>query len=104
MRRLLLYHDVISADLEILEDVPGVDIILVGCGTGGLAAGVGAAIKQSGPWFNIKMSSYQYMKSHCGDKTILLIYTAKMTSLYWIRALDANNVGYMESNPMEVII
>ena len=25
-----------------------------------------------GPWFNIKMSSYQYRKSHCGDKTILL--------------------------------
>ena len=24
-----------------------------------------------GPWFNIKMSSYQYRKSHCGDKTIL---------------------------------
>ena len=26
---------------------------------------------RSGPWFNIKMSSYQYRKSHCGDKTIL---------------------------------
>ena len=24
-----------------------------------------------GPWFNIKMSSYQHRKSHCGDKTIL---------------------------------
>ena len=24
-----------------------------------------------GPWFNIKMSSYQYWKSHCGDKTIV---------------------------------
>ena len=24
-----------------------------------------------GPWFNIKMSSYQYRKSHCGNKTIL---------------------------------
>ena len=24
-----------------------------------------------GPWFNIKMLSYQYRKSHCGDKTIL---------------------------------
>ena len=24
-----------------------------------------------GPWFNIKMTSYQYRKSHCGDKTIL---------------------------------
>ena len=26
---------------------------------------------RSGPWFNIKMSSYPYRKSHCGDKTIL---------------------------------
>ena len=48
-----------------------------------------------GPWFNIKMLSYQYRKSHCGDKTILrpsylhngISYTGKMVSLYWIRAL-----------------
>ena len=48
-----------------------------------------------GQWFNIKMS-YQYMKSHCGDKTILrpsylhngISYTGKMASLYWIRALN----------------
>ena len=46
-----------------------------------------------GGWFNIKMSSYHYRKSHCGDKTILLpsylhngiSYTGKMASLYWIR-------------------
>ena len=51
-----------------------------------------AQIQHSGPWFNIKMSSYQYRKSHCGDKTILrpsylhngISYTAKTTSLYWI--------------------
>ena len=44
-----------------------------------------------GPRFNIKMTSYQYRKSHCGDKTILRLsyihngisYTGKMTSLYW---------------------
>ena len=49
---------------------------------------------RTGPWFNKKMSSYQYMKSHCGDKTVLrpsylnngISYTGKMTSLYWIRA------------------
>ena len=49
----------------------------------------------SGHQFNIKMTSYQYRKSHCGDKTILrpsylhngISYTGKMTSLYWIRAL-----------------
>ena len=47
-----------------------------------------------GPWFNIKMTSYQYRKSHCGDKTISqpshlhygISYTGKTTSLYWIRA------------------
>ena len=49
----------------------------------------------SGPRFNIKMSSYQYRKSHCGDKTVVrssyhhngISYTDKMTSLYWIKAL-----------------
>ena len=47
---------------------------------------------QPGPWFNIKMSSYQYRKSHCGDKTVVrssylhngISYTGKMTSIYWI--------------------
>ena len=24
-----------------------------------------------GPWFNIRMSSYQYRISHCGDKTVI---------------------------------
>ena len=49
---------------------------------------------KSGPWFNIQKSSYQYWKSHCGDKTILrpyylhngISYSGKMTSLYWIGA------------------
>ena len=48
-----------------------------------------------GGLLNIKMPSYQYRKSHCGDKTILrpsylhngISYTGKMTFLYWIRAL-----------------
>ena len=51
--------------------------------------------KSSGPWFNIKMSSYQYRKSHCGDKTVVrssylhnvISYTGKMTSLYWFGPL-----------------
>ena len=46
------------------------------------------------PWFNIKMLSYQYRKSHCRDKTILrpsylhngISYTGKTASLYWIGA------------------
>ena len=29
------------------------------------------ALRTSGGWFNIKMASYQYRKSHCGEKTIL---------------------------------
>ena len=48
-----------------------------------------------GPWFNIKMPSYQYRKSHCGDKTVVrssylnngISYTGKLPSLYWIGAL-----------------
>ena len=50
--------------------------------------------KSSGPWFNIKMSSYQYRKSYCGGKTVVrssylhnrISYTGKMSSLYWIGA------------------
>ena len=49
----------------------------------------------SGPWFNKKMSSYQYRKYHCRDETILrpsylhngISYTGKMTYFYWIRPL-----------------
>ena len=51
-----------------------------------------------GPWFNIKMSSYQYRKSHCGDKTVVsssylhngISYTGKMSSLYGIGPLFPN--------------
>ena len=51
---------------------------------------------ESGPWFNIKMTSYQYRKSHCVDKTVVrssylhngISYTGKMSSLYWIGALS----------------
>ena len=49
------------------------------------------------PRFNIKMTSYQYRKSHCGNKMVVRSsylhngnsYTGK-TSLYWIRALVWN--------------
>ena len=51
-----------------------------------------------GPWFNIKMPSYQYRKSHCGDKTVVrssylhngISYTGKTTSLY--RKIDSNQI------------
>ena len=50
--------------------------------------------KAPGPWFNIKMPSYQFRKSHCGDKTVVrssylhngISYTGKTTSLYWTSA------------------
>ena len=38
----------ISVGMEIVEDVPNVDIVLVCCGGGGLLAGTAAAIKLSG--------------------------------------------------------
>ena len=52
-------------------------------------------IWKSGPWFNIEMLSYQYRKSHCGDKTVIrssylhngISYTGNIISLYWIRVL-----------------
>ena len=52
-------------------------------------------VETSGPRFNIKVTSYQYRKSHCEDKTVVrssylhsgISYTGKKTSLYWIRAL-----------------
>ena len=52
-------------------------------------------VQSTRPRFNMKMTSYQYRKSHCGDKTTLrpsylyngISYTGKITSLYWNRAL-----------------
>ena len=49
---------------------------------------------RTGPWFNIKTSSYQFRKSYCGDKTVVgssylhngISYTGTMSSLYWIGA------------------
>ena len=51
-----------------------------------------------GPDSIIKMTPYQYRKSHCGDKTISrssylhngISYTGNRTSLYWIGALLPN--------------
>jgi threonine dehydratase len=38
-----------TVGLEILEDVPDVDVVLVGCGGGGLLSGVGAAVRALRP-------------------------------------------------------
>ena len=64
-----------------------------------------------GPWFNIKMTSYQYRKSHCGDKTIWrpsylhngISHTGKMPSLYWIRAqIDFDRLIFKTEIPTRV--
>ena len=55
-----------------------------------------------GPQFKIKMTSYQYRKSQCGDKTILrpsylhngISYTGKTTPLYWIGAQGVGTYPY----------
>ena len=52
-------------------------------------------IRPTGSRFNIKMSSCQYRKSHCGDKTVVrssylhngISYTGKVASLYWFSPL-----------------
>ena len=62
--------------------------------------------ESTGGWFNIKTPSYQYRKSHCGDKTILrpsylhngISYTGKMASLYWIRALAPVPLSIFRTN------
>jgi threonine dehydratase len=38
-----------TVGLEILEDIPELDLVIVGCGGGGLLSGVAAAIKQTRP-------------------------------------------------------
>ena len=61
--------------------------------------------KDPGPCFNLKMSSYQYRESHCGDKTVVrssylhngISYSGKRSSLYWIGAQ-----GIINSNVYEI--
>ena len=56
----------------------------------------------SGPRFNIKMSSYQYSKSHCEDQTVVrssylhngVSYTGKWTSLYWFVEINGDKDCY----------
>ena len=53
---------------------------------------------EPGGWFNIKMPSYQYRNTHCGDKMIILLpsylhnaisHDDKMASSSWIRTLQS---------------
>ena len=56
-----------------------------------------------GPWFNIKMSSCQYRKSHCEDKTLVrssyfhneISYTGKMASFYYTPPHNEDVGGYI---------
>ena len=65
-----------------------------------------------GPWFNIKISSYQYRKSHCGDKTVVrspylhngISYTGKMSSLYWIGARIRLSTGWFDVPVLDCFI
>ena len=65
-----------------------------------------------GARFNIKMSSYQDRKSHCGDKTVVrssylhngISYTGKMSSLYWIRAVAVMGCGHFGDWPFMSVI
>ena len=71
------------------------NLIYVRCVIDGKSATVCSRL--AGGWVNIKMSSYQYRKSHRGDKTFLrpsyfhngISYTGKTTFLYWIWDLMA---------------
>ena len=57
-------------------------------------------LRRPGPWFNIKMTSYQYRKSHCGDKTVVrssylhngTFNTGKMSSLYWTSLQTSHSI------------
>ena len=65
----------------------------------------------TGPRFRIKMSSYQYRKSHCWDKTVVrssylhngISYICKAASLFWIAALFTNAYVYIDSAPLVTI-
>ena len=65
-----------------------------------------------GPRFNIKMSSYQYRKSHCGDKTVVrssylhngISYTGKTASLYWFSPLGSISRQRHRRNTMGIPI
>ena len=95
-----LYHN------SILLAMPaGSDMVI----SKGLCCGVKCQLlREPGPWFNIKMSSYQYRKSHCGDKTVIrssylhngTSYTGKMASLYWISPLKSTMVLMYNRKPM----
>ena len=85
-----LYHTIVS-NMDVLFRVWTITIVdwLVK-----LAVYMRALLPEAGPWFNIKITSYQYRKSHFGDKTVVrssylhngTSYIGKMSSLYWIGA------------------
>ena len=53
--------------------------------------------QEPGFWLNIKMSSYQHRKSHCGDKTIL-----RPSYLHNMISYIGNMTPYIESGPRSI--
>ena len=88
-----LYVD--SMVVDYLFNVCGQDDIMLCCSTWNARKCSSWFIRQklswSGSLFNIKMSSYQYRKSHCEDKTVVrspylhngITCSGKISSLYW---------------------
>ena len=99
------WYSVISSDGYLASDDPIGNLPGLCTHAGERHAMVGTCRCQ-GPLFNIKMSSYLYRKSHCGDKTVVrssylhngISYTGKMSSLYWTGAhwwaLLAEDISY----------
>ena len=78
---------------------PHYDVIVM-LSTKGINSRIALAFRyEAGPWFNIKISSYQSRKSYRGDNTVIkpsyrrngIPYTGKMASLYWTNHHLFNN-------------
>ena len=54
--------------------------------------------KPAGPWFNIKMSSYQYRKYHCGDKTVVRSSYLHNGISYSTKVGESTKVGGYSTN------
>ena len=92
-REAFKFWDLVRLILETLRYIVSIETALPALCVGNKLSTVWV-LALSGGWFNMKIPSYQYRKSHCGDKTVVrssylhngISYTGKMTSLYWVRA------------------
>ncbi len=88
---------------EILDEVPDVDVVIMGCGGGGLLAGVAAGLKTLSPRFREAMSVL--LQRYCN----FLLNRGEAISVYGVepesqdklsRSLKVRSVGSQESNIM----